>query len=82
MPGTSRHHWGTDIDFNSVDPAYFKTATGIKVLSGSKPTLLILDFANHIHSLAKPARRDFSLKNGIGAIFPLHINFSRLMSGR
>lgn len=32
MPGTSRHHWGTDIDINSVDPAYFKTATGIKVL--------------------------------------------------
>jgi len=32
MPGTSRHHSGTDIDFNSVDPAYFKTATGIKVL--------------------------------------------------
>lgn len=32
MPGTSRHHWGTDIDINSVDPAYFKTAYGIKVL--------------------------------------------------
>ncbi|MPM08681.1 hypothetical protein SDC9_54995 [bioreactor metagenome] len=32
MPGTSRHHWGTDIDINSVDPAYFKTAIGIKVL--------------------------------------------------
>ncbi|PKP03614.1 MAG: peptidase M15 [Bacteroidetes bacterium HGW-Bacteroidetes-6] len=33
MPGTSRHHWGTDIDINSVDPAYFKTAYGIKVLA-------------------------------------------------
>jgi len=33
MPGTSRHHWGTDIDINSVDPAYFKTANGIKVLA-------------------------------------------------
>lgn len=23
MPGTSRHHWGTDIDLNSLDNAYF-----------------------------------------------------------
>lgn len=31
MPGTSRHHWGTDIDINSVEPAYFKSGKGAKV---------------------------------------------------
>lgn len=31
MPGTSRHHWGTDFDLNSVDPEYFNTPTGRKV---------------------------------------------------
>lgn len=31
MPGTSRHHWGTDLDFNSVEPAYFKSGAGKKV---------------------------------------------------
>jgi zinc D-Ala-D-Ala carboxypeptidase len=30
MPGTSRHHWGTDLDINSVDPAYFQTLKGEK----------------------------------------------------
>lgn len=30
MPGTSRHHWGTDIDINSVEPEYFKTPKGKK----------------------------------------------------
>jgi D-alanyl-D-alanine carboxypeptidase len=30
MPGSSRHHWGTDIDLNSVSPAYFKTGKGAK----------------------------------------------------
>jgi len=30
MPGTSRHHWGTDLDINSVDPEYFKTSKGIR----------------------------------------------------
>lgn len=28
MPGTSRHHWGTDIDFNSVGARYFATPEG------------------------------------------------------
>ncbi len=31
MPGTSRHHWGTDIDINSMDVKYFETPPGNKV---------------------------------------------------
>lgn len=30
MPGTSRHHWGTDIDINNLNPAYFKSGKGKK----------------------------------------------------
>lgn len=30
-PGYSRHHWGTDIDINSVEPDYFQTDEGINV---------------------------------------------------
>lgn len=30
MPSTSRHHWGTDIDINSVDGAYFRKGKGLK----------------------------------------------------
>ena len=29
-PGTSRHHWGTDIDINGAEPAYFDTPKGIR----------------------------------------------------
>lgn len=28
MPSTSRHHWGTDIDINAVEPAYFDKSPG------------------------------------------------------
>lgn len=28
MPGTSRHHWGTDIDLNSFDNEWFETGEG------------------------------------------------------
>lgn len=31
MPGTSRHHWGTDLDINSVNGKYFESGKGLKV---------------------------------------------------
>ncbi len=31
MPGTSRHHWGTDIDINSVAFSYWRSVEGKKV---------------------------------------------------
>lgn len=30
MPGTSRHHWGTDIDINALNNAYFDKGNGLK----------------------------------------------------
>lgn len=36
MPGTSRHHWGTDIDLNSFKLEYFKTKEGIKMYDWMK----------------------------------------------
>jgi D-alanyl-D-alanine carboxypeptidase len=30
MPGTSRHHWGTDIDLNDLNNSYFESGTGKK----------------------------------------------------
>lgn len=31
VPGTSRHHWGTDIDINAATPEYFRTSKGALV---------------------------------------------------
>lgn len=30
MPSTSRHHWGTDIDINNLNPEYFDKGQGLK----------------------------------------------------
>ncbi len=30
MPGSSRHHWGTDIDLNALNNGYFESGTGQK----------------------------------------------------
>ncbi len=32
MPGSSRHHWGTDIDLNALTDAYFLKGEGLKIL--------------------------------------------------
>lgn len=32
MPGTSRHHWGTDVDINSLAPEYFAHGQGLREL--------------------------------------------------
>jgi LAS superfamily LD-carboxypeptidase LdcB len=31
MPATSRHHWGTDMDLNSLDNSYFESGEGLKI---------------------------------------------------
>jgi hypothetical protein len=31
MHGTTRHHWGTDIDINSLENSYFKSGAGKKL---------------------------------------------------
>ena len=31
MPGTSRHHWGTDVDLNSLNNEYFSSGEGLKI---------------------------------------------------
>ena len=36
MPGTTRHHWGTDIDLNSFELAYYQTEEGINIYNWLK----------------------------------------------
>lgn len=31
MPSTSRHHWGTDMDLNSLENSFFETGQGLKI---------------------------------------------------
>src|SRR5688572_169012 len=36
MPGTSRHHWGTDIDLNSFDNSWFEEGEGLNIYNWLK----------------------------------------------
>jgi D-alanyl-D-alanine carboxypeptidase len=36
MPGTSRHHWGTDMDLNNLNNDYFASGEGLKIYTWLK----------------------------------------------
>lgn len=36
MPGTSRHHWGTDVDLNNLNNAYWEKGEGLKAYNWLK----------------------------------------------
>jgi len=44
MPGTSRHHWGTDIDINSVEVKYWDTKEGKRVYNWMKKNAIRFGF--------------------------------------
>lgn len=44
MPGTSRHHWGTDMDLNSLENVYFTTAEGKKTYEWLKKNAATFGF--------------------------------------
>lgn len=44
MPGTSRHHWGTDFDLNSVEAAHFESGAGEKTYAWLQSNALKFGF--------------------------------------
>ncbi len=44
MPGTSRHHWGTDMDLNSLENNYFNSAEGKKIYEWLKKNAATFGF--------------------------------------
>ena len=44
MPSTSRHHWGTDVDLNSLENSYFEKGEGKKYSIGWLKMLLNMVF--------------------------------------
>lgn len=44
MPGTSRHHWGTDMDLNSLENSYFNSVEGKKTYEWLKKNAAAFGF--------------------------------------
>ncbi len=59
-PGFSRHHWGTDLDLNSVEEEYFETEEGIKVFSWLKKNATQFGFCQTYNSLDHRNHKGFN----------------------
>ena len=85
MPSTSRHHWGTDIDLNSLKNSYFESA------EGKKEYKWLLDHANRfgfyqVYTDKADGRTGYNLERWHWSFMPLaskylnfyntHINYS------
>ena len=55
MPGTSRHHWGTDIDLNKFNNAWFESGDGLKLFNW-------LEKNAHLYGYCRPYTSKDSLR--------------------
>ena len=44
MPGTSRHHWGTDIDLNNLENSWFESGEGLKIYDWLRDNALVYGY--------------------------------------
>ncbi len=59
MPGTSRHHWGTDIDINSLKIKYFESGQGLKEFEWLSNNAYKFGFCNVLSDKAETDRTGY-----------------------
>ena len=60
MPGTSRHHWGTDIDLNNLQNSYFEKGEGLEVYNLLIQNTLCI-FLRYFKTLSSESASNFAV---------------------
>jgi zinc D-Ala-D-Ala carboxypeptidase len=76
MPGSSRHHWGTDLDINSVEPEYFTTQEGINVYEWMSNNAKQFGFAQPYTSKSMKRRFGYEEEKWHWSYLPLSITLT------
>lgn len=79
MPGISRHHWGTDIDLNSLENYYFENGHGVKVYNWLVNNAEAYGFFQP-YTNKKGGRSGFEEEKWHWSYFPLADNYLRCYS--
>lgn len=82
MPGTSRHHWGTDIDFNSVENDYFKTDKGFREYIWMKLSAENFGFCRPYCDLTARNNKGYQEEQWHWSFFPLSRTFRKAYLNR
>jgi len=71
MPGTSRHHWGTDIDLNSLEDIYFQSGEGLKIYNWLKTHAGEYGFCQTYSDKVETNRTGYSMEKWHWSYMPL-----------
>ena len=71
MPGTSRHHWGTDIDLNSLEDIYFQSGEGLKIYNWLKAHAGEYGFCQTYSDKVETNRTGYSMEKWHWSYMPL-----------
>jgi D-alanyl-D-alanine carboxypeptidase len=75
MPKTSRHHWGTDVDINSVDNSYFESGRGLKEFDWLQKNAASFGFHNVYDNKASSGRKGYEMEKWHWSYLPLSEKF-------
>ncbi|MFP4556072.1 MAG: M15 family metallopeptidase [Bacteroidales bacterium] len=77
MPGTSRHHWGTDIDINSLNNKYFDSGEGLKEFEWLSNNAYKFGFCNVLSSKGETNRTGYEEEKWHWSYLPVSAYFLR-----
>jgi LAS superfamily LD-carboxypeptidase LdcB len=76
-PGTSRHHWGTDIDLNDANPDYFETEKGAEVYEWLERNANSFGFCQPYNQKGTERQTGYNEEKWHWSYLPLSKNFTQ-----
>ena len=71
MPTTSRHHWGTDMDINSLENSYFASGQGLKEYEWLKKNASKYGFCQVYTDKTKTSRNGYEMEKWHWSYIPI-----------
>lgn len=78
MPGTSRHHWGTDMDFNSFDNQWFEKGEGLKLYTWMKTHAASYGFCQPYTALKSDRKTGYFEEKWHWTYMPLAVHYTAM----
>lgn len=78
MPGTSRHHWGTDIDINSFENEWFESGEGLKLYSWMQKNAASFGFCQPYTALGSDRKTGYFEEKWHWTYMPVSVQITKI----
>lgn len=80
MPGSSRHHWGTDFDINALSNAYYQTGKGKKIYAWLEKNAYKYGFCQPYSAMGAHRSTGYHEERWHWSYYPISIQLTNLSS--